>query len=305
MSSNINPTNIDGTYPVAGQDNDSQGFRDNFTNTQNNFAYAKSEIEDLQSKVVLMQPLAGQVVTGTFNNLTETYPFSGAIVSDLVELIYDFGTTSGTIILDHKVAHFQKVVLNNPATINFTNFANGKNCRILLQVDITSVAQTLTLDNAKVYYGLGNLENYSAYVLTFPATGRYYIQFMSNDGGSSFLVQSVDDRLLNVDTFSANNSSNVNSTSYTVDLTNLGTERTFLTANANVAITYSATGNVGKESKLFLQNIAGANIYVTLPNTKNNIGANTFQQSNGTVSTLTFTAMDSSNANVVCSVIYS
>ena len=27
MSSNINPNNIDTTYPVAGQDNDSQGFR--------------------------------------------------------------------------------------------------------------------------------------------------------------------------------------------------------------------------------------------------------------------------------------
>ena len=32
MASSINPSNVDGTYPVAGQDNDSQGFRDNFTN---------------------------------------------------------------------------------------------------------------------------------------------------------------------------------------------------------------------------------------------------------------------------------
>ena len=32
MASSINPNNIDTTYPVAGQDNDSQGFRDNFTN---------------------------------------------------------------------------------------------------------------------------------------------------------------------------------------------------------------------------------------------------------------------------------
>ena len=52
MSSQIITTNIDGTYPVAGQDNDSQGFRDNFTNIKNNFSYAKSEIEDLQNNVV-------------------------------------------------------------------------------------------------------------------------------------------------------------------------------------------------------------------------------------------------------------
>ena len=30
MASNITPGNIDGTYPKAGQDNSSQGMRDNF-----------------------------------------------------------------------------------------------------------------------------------------------------------------------------------------------------------------------------------------------------------------------------------
>jgi hypothetical protein len=37
--SNINPNNINGSYPIAGQDNDSQGFRDNFTNILNNFNF--------------------------------------------------------------------------------------------------------------------------------------------------------------------------------------------------------------------------------------------------------------------------
>ena len=45
MASNINANNIDGTYPIAGQDNDSQGFRDNFTNIKNNFTNAKSEMK--------------------------------------------------------------------------------------------------------------------------------------------------------------------------------------------------------------------------------------------------------------------
>ena len=31
MASSLSPTSIDATFPVAGQDNDSQGFRDNFT----------------------------------------------------------------------------------------------------------------------------------------------------------------------------------------------------------------------------------------------------------------------------------
>jgi len=49
MASNIVPDTIDDAYPVAGQDNDSQGFRDNFNIIKTNFTYAKTEIEDLQN----------------------------------------------------------------------------------------------------------------------------------------------------------------------------------------------------------------------------------------------------------------
>ena len=59
MASNIVPGNVDNTYPKAGQDNSSQGFRDNFTNLKTNLGYAKTEIEDLQSKVVLKSALTG------------------------------------------------------------------------------------------------------------------------------------------------------------------------------------------------------------------------------------------------------
>ena len=48
MSSNIVPGNINGTFPIAGQDNSSQGFRDNFTAIKTNFTQAKTEIEYLQ-----------------------------------------------------------------------------------------------------------------------------------------------------------------------------------------------------------------------------------------------------------------
>ena len=47
MASNINSTGVDATFPIAGQDNDSQGFRNNFNTIKNNFTAAKSEIEAL------------------------------------------------------------------------------------------------------------------------------------------------------------------------------------------------------------------------------------------------------------------
>jgi hypothetical protein len=53
MASTINSNNIDITYPIAGQDNDTQGFRDNFRNIKNNLNTARQEISELQDDVAL------------------------------------------------------------------------------------------------------------------------------------------------------------------------------------------------------------------------------------------------------------
>jgi hypothetical protein len=65
MSSLINPSSIDGTYPIAGQDNDSQGFRDNFTNIKNNFTIAQTEISALQTAVTNLSAAGIQYVVPT------------------------------------------------------------------------------------------------------------------------------------------------------------------------------------------------------------------------------------------------
>ena len=49
MTSNINFAAINENFPVAGQDNDTQVFRDNFDTIKTNFSEAKTEIEDLQA----------------------------------------------------------------------------------------------------------------------------------------------------------------------------------------------------------------------------------------------------------------
>ena len=48
MTSNINFAAINENFPVAGQDNDTQTFRDNFDTIKTNFSAAKTEITDLQ-----------------------------------------------------------------------------------------------------------------------------------------------------------------------------------------------------------------------------------------------------------------
>ena len=49
MTTAITVTNIDGAYPVAGQDNDSQGFRDNFSQIKTQLTTAGTEITAIQT----------------------------------------------------------------------------------------------------------------------------------------------------------------------------------------------------------------------------------------------------------------
>ena len=69
MTSNINYTSITTNYPVAGQDNDTQGFRDNFTAIRAGLAEAAAELTTLQTN--------GIDVTQSTNNLQGTTIYNG------------------------------------------------------------------------------------------------------------------------------------------------------------------------------------------------------------------------------------
>jgi len=116
MSSNINPNNIDGTYPIAGQDNNSQGFRDNFTQTKVNFQYAASEITDLQNNVVLKSALTGGSVD---NNLDGTLLYD-ATMQDFAATRVTLGSVAGTCTINYASGHYQTVTISSGITLAFT-----------------------------------------------------------------------------------------------------------------------------------------------------------------------------------------
>ena len=102
MASKIVPGNVDGTYPKAGQDNSSQGFRDNFTAIKNNFTEAKSEIDSLQLNKASLNSSSdfndNEVLKATFK--------------DTAEVVFAHGTTGGAITLNHNVSHYQTITTN-------------------------------------------------------------------------------------------------------------------------------------------------------------------------------------------------
>lgn len=134
MTSLINPSNIDITFPVAGQDNDTQGFRTNYQNIKNNFSIAATEITGLQSNVITLQSqifsnanvsaylpyYTGNISAGNLNVTSITY--TNQEVINTSEVIAGNVTVSGNLIVSSVVG---PVTINKDATITGNLITNG------------------------------------------------------------------------------------------------------------------------------------------------------------------------------------
>jgi hypothetical protein len=181
MASNIVPGNIDGAFPVAGQDNSSQGFRDNFTAIKNNFTQAKTEIEDIQTNK------ADTDANTSFND----YVVSRAVLKDCGETVYAHGTTGGSITLNHENGHYQTLTTNASVTLAFTNFPSASLGRIILDITYASTAHTLTVTSATL--AADNVTGFDAgtNIVTISTVGRYLYEFVTPDNGTTVLMHQI------------------------------------------------------------------------------------------------------------------
>ena len=182
MASKIVPGNIDGTFPKAGQDNSSQGFRDNFAAINTNFTEAKSEIEALQTDKASLNASSdfadNEVTRAKFKDTSQT--------------IYAHGTAGGSIALNHANGHYQTITLNASATLSFTNWpATGNLGRIILDVTCTNVAHTITIPSAVLVADSVTGGDGSSDTITLPDTKRFLYEFLTPDGGTTILMNQI------------------------------------------------------------------------------------------------------------------
>ena len=129
--STINTNGIDGNYPTPGQNNNSQGFRDNFTNIKNNLNTAGVEITELQDKAVVKAPLNGIPID---NNMANTL-ISNAAVRTFRNTTYNLGNNvSGTVVVDCTLGDVQFATITGNTTFQFAGWAP------------TATKHTITLD---------------------------------------------------------------------------------------------------------------------------------------------------------------
>ena len=182
MASNIVPGNIDGTYPKAGQDNSSQGFRDNFSSTKNNFTEAKTEIEDLQTNKA---------------NLNSANNFSGntiqnAVFKDNSETVFAHGSvSSGSVTLNHENGHYQTLTITADTTFSFSNFPTGSVGRIILDITVAPTSTgVLTFPSAVIKADNVTGSDGTSDQITI-GLGRALFEFISPDGGTTVLMHQL------------------------------------------------------------------------------------------------------------------
>ena len=258
MTSAINPNDIDGTYPVAGQDNNSQGFRDNFTNTKTNFQYAANEITDLQSKAVLKAALIG---TALDNDMAGS-PLSNANISDFSAVVAQLGNQSGSVTIDYVDGHYQTVTTSGSISLAFTNWPAAGNFGIVrVAITVTNIGYTITLPNA-VSVGTSNLQGYNAGVITYNRTGTYTYDFTTSDGGTTI---SVFDASQNQDPIYLPSTQNLGTGSGSLGAINITATATYFSTSGGAATSTLAAGYNGQIKTIMMLADAG-DMVVTVTN---------------------------------------
>ena len=182
MASNIVPGNIDGAFPIAGQDNSSQGFRDNFTAIRNNFTEAQTEITNLQTNKANLN-----AASNFSDNLV-----TRAVFRDTAETVYAHGSvSSGTITLNHENGHYQTATVTADTTFSFTNFPTTATLgRIILDVTVAPGATNLVFPSAVIK--ADNVTGSDGTSDTIqPGLGRVLYEFVTPNGGTTVLMHQL------------------------------------------------------------------------------------------------------------------
>jgi len=193
MTSQINPYNIDGTYPIAGQDNNSQGFRTNFTNTQTNFEYAAQEITNLQNNVILKAALTGTQLNNNMNGSL----LSNAQLQQMTQTVVALGTVTATATLDYAAGPYTTFTTGSSVILAFTNLpATGKLAQWAAAITVASTSHVVTLPAAVTLNAQGIVGfNPGTNAISFANTGTYTFAFSTTDGGNTVTVNEINKEL--------------------------------------------------------------------------------------------------------------
>lgn len=206
MASNIVSTTIDAEYPVAGVDNDSQGFRDNFRIIKDSMEAAKTEISDLQQKVILKSALEGEELD---NNMAGTR-LEQVEISQGTEHFTPIGSVGNATNISFLNGHYQTFVMTSDnveltladwpqpgklAKMTIAFYSNTTADRVINVIGENSASFKST-ESFKSTYSSSTTTNLEltteiAGVTSDPSLDPNIFEFWTTDGGSSIFVNNL------------------------------------------------------------------------------------------------------------------
>jgi hypothetical protein len=113
VTSNINYLSINENFPVAGQDNDTQVFRDNFDTIKTSFNAAKTEITDLQNNTAKLNE----------DNDFDLHIINNAVLQFTRDATYPGGLVNATpTTLDYRNGSYQIYTVGSSLSFDFLDF---------------------------------------------------------------------------------------------------------------------------------------------------------------------------------------
>lgn len=179
MSSNINYLSINENFPVAGQDNDTQVFRDNFDTIKTSLRVAKEEITTLQSDS------ASLVVDNDFNlKLIQRAVFQN---NRMKKFLVEGGEpiTVSPVTIDYENGNYQIFKIGANISFDFLNFPGDP---VLSETSSDTVGKT-TIE----LYGDG-----SARTVTFTTSGSTVIKKNSTFPGVLTVTSTTDPVIIEI-----------------------------------------------------------------------------------------------------------
>ena len=187
--SSINTGSINVNYPIPGENNSSQGFRDNFAGIKSNLDIASNEITDLQSKVIVKSPLVGSSIDNNMNNTL----ISNALVQGFRQTTYNLGNNlSGNLSINVGNGDVQYGTITGNVSLGFTGWPPvGTYGQVIISLSInsTGLTNTITLPS-QCDNSVFTIENITNRTISFPFginTLTYVIS--TKDCGTTLTIQ--------------------------------------------------------------------------------------------------------------------
>jgi len=188
--SNIDPSRINPNFPVQGQDNPSQGFRDNFQGTIEGLTRARNEITDLQANQIVKGTTATNrwEIANDFINDLGGAELKNLQLSDWTQRVQGWGqVTGGAVNVSYDLAPIHYIEAR-PATtstviaVNLREFPVNQYSALRLYINVDSVDTVIQFTDVSSITNAVRVVNFSGGLMSFETPGTFGVEITSLNG---------------------------------------------------------------------------------------------------------------------------